>query len=384
MTSATSRNQEQDVEDSNSMREAGMEELAALRGQVAQMKAAEVAREAMEQTLRESEERFRRLSEAAFEGIAVHDEDGIIDVNDTLAAMFGYRRDEMIGKQPLKFVALEGRDSASVRRADWEPFELTCRRKDGSLFRAEVWQKGVRWGSRELLVTAIRDLSLRSQADEAIRAFSRRLVETQEAERQRIARELHDQTGQMLTGLKLLLQTAARLPAEDMRRTLAEAEGLVSDVMTHVHSMSLDLRPAILDDLGLLPALGRQFGQFTGQTSIDVNFRHSGLDGRLTPEVELAAFRIVQEALTNVARHAGVSEVSVRLWVDSGTLYAHVEDRGIGFDPHAAGARGHTGLAGMNERVLSLGGQLRVESAPGDGTSVLAELPISRVDGAGE
>jgi PAS domain S-box-containing protein len=347
------------------------------------MKAAEMAREAMERTLRESEERFRRLSEAAFKGIAVHDDDRIIDVNDTLAAMFGYCRDEMIGKHPLEFVASEARDTASVRRADWEPFELACSKKDGSGFRAEVWQKRVRWGKRELLVTAIRDLTLRRQADEAIRAFSRRLVETQEAERQRIARELHDQTGQMLTGLKLLLQMAARLPTEDVRRTLAEAEGLVNDVMRHVHSMSLDLRPAILDDLGLLPALGWQFGQFTGQTSISVNFRHNGLDRRLIPEVELAAFRIVQEALTNVARHAGVSEVAVRLWLDDGRLYAHVEDRGIGFDPGAACARGHTGLAGMNERVLSLGGQLRVESAPGDGTSVLAELPISRSEEAG-
>jgi PAS domain S-box-containing protein len=232
---------------------------------------------------------------------------------------------------------------------------------------------------------------------EHLQALSRQLLEVQEAERRHIARELHDEVGQALTGLKLLLDMSTRLPTDegsvgrplpngarklhDPRKLddLREAQAMVNELMALVRDLSLDLRPAMLDDLGLLPTLLWHFERYSTQTHVRVTFKHSGLEGRrFRPEVETAAYRIVQEALTNVARHAGVSEVWVRSWADQETLGVQIQDQGSGFEPEAALAAGATtGLAGMRERAVWSGGQLTVESAPGAGTCVTAELPLA-------
>jgi signal transduction histidine kinase len=132
----------------------------------------------------------------------------------------------------------------------------------------------------------------------------------------------------------------------------------------------------MLDDLGLLPALLWYFERYTSRTDVQVAFKHTGLERRrFAPEVETAAYRIVQEALTNVARHAGVSEVTVRIWADQDTLGAQIEDHGVGFDPEVALDGGTTGgLSGMHERAVLLESQLTIESAPGAGTRLTAEF----------
>jgi signal transduction histidine kinase len=142
--------------------------------------------------------------------------------------------------------------------------------------------------------------------------------------------------------------------------------------------MSLDLRPAVLDDLGLLAALEWHCARYTVQTGVRVEFSASGLKGRrLAAQVETAAFRIVQEALTNVARHAGVNQVAVSAQAGDEKLLVRISDRGRGFDPRAAlEARASNGVAGMVERALLLGGQLDLQSAPGAGTAIMAEPPL--------
>lgn len=211
---------------------------------------------------------------------------------------------------------------------------------------------------------------------ERLQALSHQLVEIQEAERRHVARELHDEIGQNLTGLNLLLGMSAGAPIDTIRARMDEARALVEELMEKVDELALDLRPAMLDDLGLLPALLWHFERYTSQTGVRVHLEHTGLKRRYPSGFETGVYRIVQEALTNVARHAGVSEVAVRLWVDQDTLTVQVEDQGSGFDTQAALAAGDTsGLSGMNERVGLLGGQLTVESAPGTGTRVTAGLP---------
>lgn len=213
---------------------------------------------------------------------------------------------------------------------------------------------------------------------ERLQALSRRLVETQELRSRELSRELHDEIGQILTGLKLTLEMSMRSLPKESRARLGEAQALVHDLLSRVRELSLDLRPAMLDDLGLLPALLWHFDRYSAQTRVRVSFKQTGLKGRrFPPELETAAYRIVQEALTNVARHAGVGQVTVRLWAGQGTLGIQIEDRGTGFDPEAALAAPTTsGLAGMRERATLLGGHLAVESAPGAGTRVTAELPL--------
>jgi signal transduction histidine kinase len=213
---------------------------------------------------------------------------------------------------------------------------------------------------------------------ERLQSLSHRLVEVQEVERRYIARELHDEIGQLLTGLKLALEVSTRLPADAVKAHLGEARALVNELMAKVQELCLNLRPAMLDDLGLLAALLCHFERYTAQTSVQVTFQHTGLEERrFASEVETAAYRIVQEALTNVARHAGISEATVRLWTDQDAIGVQIEDQGAGFDPEAALAAGAcNGLAGMRERATLLGGKLTVESVPGAGTRLTAELPL--------
>ena len=210
------------------------------------------------------------------------------------------------------------------------------------------------------------------------RLLSRQLVEVQEAERRSIARELHDQIGQVLTGLKLVLEMSQRDTDAARDENLDEALVLVDELMSQVRELSLSLRPAMLDDLGLLPALLWQFERYTAQTQVQVDFQHRRVEGvRFDPEIETAAYRIVQEALTNVARHAGVKQVTVRLWADDRGLYLQVEDQGRGFDPDSALAASLTGgLSGMRERANLLGGQLTIDSDPGERTILSASIPL--------
>jgi signal transduction histidine kinase len=207
-----------------------------------------------------------------------------------------------------------------------------------------------------------------------LQTLSRRLVETQEDERRRIARELHDEVGQLLTGLKLSLAMSASQPPGN----LGEAQALVTELLTRVRDLSLNLRPAMLDDLGLLPALLWLFERYTGQTNVRVEFKHTGVEGlRFAPAIETAAYRIVQEALTNAARHAGVDTVTVHLWANGTVLGLQVKDEGRGFVPQAALAAGATaGLSGMRERAALLNGHLTIESAPGAGARLTAEFPL--------
>ena len=214
-------------------------------------------------------------------------------------------------------------------------------------------------------------------ANDQLRAVSRRLVEVQEAERRDLAHELHDHVGQMLTGLQLTLETCMHLSTTALQSRLSQAETLIGDLMKQIRERSLDLRPALLDDLGLLPTLQWHFERYTSQTKIRVHFTHAGLDRRFAPEVETTAYRLVQEALTNTARHAGVIDVAVQLCADAGQLEVQIEDQGCGFEPEKTLRAGRTsGLAGMLERAALLGGRLIIESTPGAGARLCAELPL--------
>jgi PAS domain S-box-containing protein len=209
--------------------------------------------------------------------------------------------------------------------------------------------------------------------------LSRRLVTLQEAERRSIARELHDEVGQTLTALNIRLELASSTSAKDQAQHLAETRRLVDDLTDRVRRMSLDLRPPMLDDLGLLPTLLWCFERMAQQYQLRVVFEHRGIERRFDSEIETAIFRIVQEALTNVARHAQVSTACVRLWADSDTISAQIEDKGVGFDPPVVLSRNRSnGLSGMQERARLLKGKLVIDARPGGGACLTALLPLKR------
>jgi PAS domain S-box-containing protein len=230
----------------------------------------------------------------------------------------------------------------------------------------------------------VHDITELKRAEEELRALSRRLVQIQEEEHRTIARELHDEIGQSLTVLKLLLERTKRLPPENIESTLAEAETLVNGLMAQVRNLSLELRPGMLDDLGLLPTLLWHFDNYTAKTQIKVNFKHSGLQISFSPELRVAAYRIVQEALTNIVRHTSVPEVDVAVWFDQDTLWIRIQDKGNGFDMTTISPGTSGGLFGMHERARSLEGELTIDSTPGAGTTVIARLPLPDVDKGSE
>ena len=223
-----------------------------------------------------------------------------------------------------------------------------------------------------------------SRANIALRALSQRLVDVQEAERRFVARELHDEIGQMVTGLKLLLETSLRPSHADDLQGFEEALQLINELMDRVRRLSIDLRPQMLDDLGLLTALDWHFKRYFKQTGIRVQFKHTPMPDRLGSQLETAVFRIVQEALTNVARHAGVKEVTVRLWKNDERVGIQIEDRGVGFSGSTTLSRqASAGVSGMKERTELLGGDFTLDSSPGHGTCITVELPFPGAQAGG-
>jgi signal transduction histidine kinase len=207
--------------------------------------------------------------------------------------------------------------------------------------------------------------------------LSRRMVQIQENERTYIARELHDESGQALASLLLgldLLERSATEP-EKVIEGVARLEEIVAGIMENLHRIAMNLRPATLDHLGLANALHQYVQNFSEVHSMEVQFVASSFDERLPAEIEMAFYRITQEALTNVIRHAQATRIDVRLEKDHDKLNLLIKDNGVGFDPHAKFDRNRLGLIGMQERAGMLGGNLTVESILGQGTSLKVVIP---------
>ena len=209
------------------------------------------------------------------------------------------------------------------------------------------------------------------------------IIRAQEEERTRVARELHDETSQVLTSLVLGLEALEGEPclSEEARERSSHLRAVTSQALEEVHHLSLELRPSALDDGGLVPGITRYLREYAARHGQEVDFRSIGTDGlRLLPAAETAVFRIVQEALTNVARHAHAQGVSVLLERRGSNLVTVIEDDGCGFQPDEvaeAPLPERLGLAGMAERAALVGGRLTVESRPGEGTTVFVTLPLT-------
>jgi signal transduction histidine kinase len=215
------------------------------------------------------------------------------------------------------------------------------------------------------------DLSQRVQRDAL-----RRVVSGQELERKRLARELHDETGQALTSILLGLRSLEeQADLATLRATARDLRELTAQTLQDVRRLAVELRPSALDDFGLVPAIERLVEGFRDQTGLVVDFE-ARIDGRLPGEVETALYRILQEALTNVMKHAHARHVSVLVTRKDATVVAVMEDDGRGFSPGEVGDEG-LGLLGMRERLALLDGTLTIESRPGSGTTLVAEVPVT-------
>ena len=221
------------------------------------------------------------------------------------------------------------------------------------------------------------------ETGERLQILSRRLIEIQEAERRHLARELHDEIGQTLTAAKINLQALQRFPdPASQPQRLEKTVGLVDGLLQDVRKLSLNLRPPMLDDLGLVAGLRWLLDQRASAAGLLVRFEHDAFDERLEPALETACFRVAQEALTNVIRHAQAKNVFVELRREPDGVSLLVRDDGVGFVVAGAQERaargGSLGLLGMEERAALLGGTVRVKSSLGKGTEVRGWFPLNQ------
>jgi PAS domain S-box-containing protein len=386
-------------------------------------------RKLAEEALRQSESEYRLLMEQASDGIHTYDPRGqILDTNSKFCEMLGYTRDELL---PLNVSDLISPDELAASPVRFDKLqagqtlltERWLRRKDGTLLPVEISGRMIHDG---VLQSIVRDISERKRAEaelhktydeleqrveertgelrqvtavlraevnerEAaegrIRELLGRLVTAQEEERRRISRELHDQIGQQLAALLMGLKTLGvdsygRHSALD---TLRQLEELTDALSREVHTLSWDLRPPALDDLGLQAALSNYVEEWAERWRVPVDFHSAGFaGGRLPLAHETALYRIAQEALTNVARHSGANRVSFILERRGDHVLAVVEDNGSGFDVESTmlptGHGRKLGLLGMRERAALLDGTINVESSPGAGTTLFVRIPLGAGD----
>jgi PAS domain S-box-containing protein len=345
----------------------------------------------------ENEKRYHSLFEAANDAIFIMRGDRIIDCNIQSLFIFGCaERKELVDHTPWEYSPLLQPDGQSSKEKAWEiiqgvmdgaphRFYWKHSRKNGSQFDADVSLNSLVHGNEKLIQAFVRDITEQNKADEALKAsrdqlrtLAVKLDVIREEERRHIAREIHDQLGQILTGLKMNISWfSGKIAAEDeLKKKTEYMIDLVDMAIQSVRKIATDLRPGVLDELGLEAAIEWQAQEFERQFGIScqLNIKKNVLPAN--QEFSTAAFRVFQEALTNIARHAEASLVQVHLAVEHNSLYLHIEDNGKGITEEQLHDRKSIGLMGMNERALQYGGEVVVSRAESSGTKVLARFPL--------
>ena len=354
-------------------------------------------RKRAQEELHQSEERYRELFENSKDALYVHDLEGrYIAMNRAAERLVGYTREEVVGKSFTDFIAPEYlqtvRENMSKKLGGQSEttYEIEMVAKGGHRVPVEVSSRlileeggpvGVQGTARDITERRRAERE-RASAAKVLQKFSRRLIEVQENDRQHIARELHDQIGQILTAVKLNLESVRRSCRTDSCIPNIEESIIVMDeAFQRVRELSLDLRPSLLDDLGLTSALRWYVNRYAQRSGIAVQIvSQLENDRRLSRELETACFRITQEALANVARHAKANKVEIRLERLNREISLTIKDNGIGFDAQklfrSDSSIAALGLRGMEERALAVRGRLEVLSTSAAGTEVRVQFPI--------
>ena len=361
-------------------------------------------RQRAQQALQESEERFRILVEGVQDyAIFMLDPAGrVTSWNAGAERLLGYRSEQIQGAPLSRFCTPQdvrrgrpAQDLQSARqdgRAEDEGWRV---RKDGSRFQANVIITALRDDQGRLLGFAqvTRDITGLKQAEkeltdsrEQLRALAAYLQSVREEERTRIAREVHDELGQALTGLKMdlawmekKLAETTQLPSlRTVRQMTHRMPEVVDEIISTVRKIATELRPGVLDDLGLEAAIDWQIQDFQKRTRIKCEFVSDLKDTPLSKDRATAAFRIFQETLTNIVRHAGATQVNIRLGASHGKLLLEVQDNGKGVTARDLSGAKSLGLLGMRERAMMLDGEVTIVGRRGKGTTVRLRIPLGQ------
>jgi len=350
--------------------------------------------------LRQSEEKFRGLMESAADGIVITNAEGLIDmVNAHLESMTGYNRVELIG-QPVEILVPERYTGHKHDRMNFlklpatrlmgnlrPPLAVRC--KDGSEFLAEISLVSLQLANGTIISTTIRDISEQVRAEQSsreiqdrLRRLTSRMHAAREEERTRVARDIHDELGQSLTGLKMDLSwLSGRIPRTwtAVKERVQAMIMLVESTINFVRGLATSLRPAILDDLGLKAAIEWQIQGFAARTGCRYSLDLTRVDIGVENIRDTTIFRIFQEALTNIARHAKAELVEIALHQIDARLVLTVTDDGMGITQQKLTDNQSLGLIGMRERASAMDGEVQIETAKGKGTRIILSIPLGRV-----
>jgi PAS domain S-box-containing protein len=357
------------------------------------------ARLQAERALTQSEARFERLAENAPDMIFRWSyANGFEYVSPASTEIFGFTPEEHYADPGLGYRRIHTDDLAvyeSVFAAFGEPegpqryCVVRWHHKEGHLVHVEFRLTPIydEHGNLTAIEGIARDISQHVRSRKRLRELTARLTQAHEEERRHLARELHDEVGQALTIAKMrmrMVENALPEDATDAREKIALLESLVKDTLEDVRTLSHELRPPLLEEMGWGPALKTLCDSFSDRTGLPIRFTAGGGDARLAPEIELTAYRVVQEALTNVARHAEATQATVRARLLKHGLEIIIEDNGEGFEMEAimqADAPNlGLGLLSMRERVDAVGGQITIDSVPGWSTRIHLYLPREELD----
>jgi PAS domain S-box-containing protein len=329
---------------------------------------------------------FRTLIERSNDSLEIIDGPTLrfLDVNEKACRDLGYTREELLSltvrdvNPNASQEALE-RIGRLCEQTGFALFESLHRRKDGSIFPVELNVKPVTLDDRRYYVTVCRDITERKRAEEFSTSQSRRLLEAQEAERARIARDLHDDIGQRLAllaiGLEQLQRSAAN-PASGIAESIDALRRQTLDISADVQALSHQLHSSRLELLGVVPAIRGFCSEISARQKVDVDFTHQDVPRTVRPDIATCLFRVLQEALQNAVRHSSAARVSVNLQGTPKAISLTVRDAGRGFDPASLPHYGGLGLTSMRERLKLVAGELVIESQPALGTTIVARVPL--------
>ena len=346
-----------------------------------------ISRYASDRIIQEKEQRYRTLFEESTEAICILDDNNVIrEVNRRLADLFGYEPAEMTHKSFRELLAPESVLFLERNNRYGGEFDLKMVTKHGEvLFCVVRTSPGAESGTGSDLQVIVeeagekrRTLREAVESREKLRSLSSHLTGLIENEKRNLARELHDVLGQDLTGLKFDLDWLKRqmeVGEPDLISKIDSMTRLVEGLMQRVRRVSIELRPGLLDDLGLSAAIEWQAEEFTRRTGISCNLLIEPEDISLGEGTAIALYRIFQELLTNVIRHAGATTLDVSLCANDGNLEFNMTDNGRGINPGEIHRENSFGLLGIRERVYMLNGELSIEGRPGQGTRVHIEIP---------
>jgi PAS domain S-box-containing protein len=347
------------------------------------------ARKQAEETLRESEEKFRSVFQDAGVGMIIVSPEGrFLSANATFLSYLGYTEEELRAKTVQSVTAAEDWPAFSKRLSEtltegrgFQRFEKRCLHKSGRIVYTESSASLIRnrEGVPQYFVGEVLDVTKRKEAEQLLSGVSRKLIEAQEQERQRIARELHDDIGQRLAlvavGFDQIRQRAPALPPDVLRR-MRELQAQAMQLSTDVQTMSHALHAPKLELLGLMPAMKSMCNEFAEHQRMEIDFRGHDLPIRLPSETSLCLSRVLQEALQNAAKHSGVKHVDVQLNGTTEDVQLIVTDLGKGFDLNLALKGRGLGLTSMQERVRVLNGTVAIRSKPMGGTTIHVRIPV--------